>query len=162
MYTTHNEEQFLFNHLNKELKVLEYGAGQSTIDISSRCKSIISIEHDELWYKSQKDIPENVLIILKKPNKEYVEGGHCGTYDQFEDYINAPKSFGKFDVIFIDGRARIECVKFIHQVCKDDTIIFIHDFTSRIKTEGYGDILEYLDLIESVEDMSMFKIKKPN
>ena len=63
-----------------------------------------------------------------------------------------------FDVIFIDGRARIECAKICNEISHENTIIFIHDFRSRY--ENYKLVLDHLTLISEVEDMAMFKIKK--
>ena len=120
----------------------------------------MSIEHQKIWYNSLKDIiPNNVVLLLKEPNIEYKEGLHCGTFNEFEDYISAPLSYGKFDIIFIDGRARIECSKFCSMVSHENTLVFIHDFSSRLITDNYKDCLNYLEILDSVGDMSKFKIK---
>jgi hypothetical protein len=162
MFTSEKEKAFFLSNIKKTDKVLEYGSGYSTKLISDLCEYVLSIEHQENWYnKIKKDLPDNVEIILKTPIGFYIEGSHCGTYDQFRDYIEIPLKYDIiFDVVLIDGRARIECAKFIKNVCDENSIIFIHDYNSRSEDHHrYKDVLNYLDLIESVEDMAKFKIK---
>jgi len=156
MFTTPEESVFFFTEINKNKKVLEYGSGQSTIEIAHNCGNIVSIEHQENWYnKNLSLIPNNCEIILKKPNLPYVEGGHCGTYEEFKDYIEAPLSKGPFDVIFIDGRARVACASICKKLAHKDTIVFVHDF----ERPEYQVVLNYLDLVKVVEKMAKFKIK---
>ena len=58
------------NNLKKTDKVLEFGSGQSTKEISAFVKEIVSIEHQEDWFlKVSKDLPNNCTILLKKPNQ---------------------------------------------------------------------------------------------
>ena len=44
------ESFFLLSNIKKSDRVLEYGSGYSTLEISKNCKFILSIEHDEVWY----------------------------------------------------------------------------------------------------------------
>jgi predicted O-methyltransferase YrrM len=160
---TTKESLFLLSNIKKSDRVLEYGSGYSTLEISKNCKFILSIEHDEKWYNDvtnmSKDL-KNVEVILKKTNLPYIEGGYnCGTYDEFKDYINAPFEYEKFDFVFIDGRARVECSKYVKNFINDDSLIFVHDFSSRLDNHNYKEMYNYLELIESVGDMSKFKIK---
>jgi predicted O-methyltransferase YrrM len=157
------ESFFLLSNIKKSDRVLEYGSGYSTLEISKNCKFILSIEHNEVWYNDVtnmiKDL-KNVEVILKKQNLPYIEGGYnCGTYDEFKDYINAPFEYEKFDFVFIDGRARVECSKYVKNFINEDSLIFVHDFSSRLDNHNYKEMYNYLELIESVGDMSKFKIK---
>jgi hypothetical protein len=157
MFVNENEEKFFFMGINDTNKVLEYGSGASTIKIAEKCKSILSIEHQKNWYDSNiNNLPENCELLLREPDLPYTEGGHCGTYDEFKSYIEVPISKGPFDVIFIDGRARVCCASICNKMSHDDTIIFIHDF----HREEYQEALNYLELIEQVDTMAKFKLKK--
>jgi len=158
-----NEAQFFLDHIKKTDNVLEYGSGESTLEIAKLCNSILSIEHNPEWYEKVKStLPDNAILILKEPNHPYVDGYECGTYYQFENYIKEPWTHCKKnipDIILVDGRARDHCVKFVvENICKFDTVIFIHDFNSR--REQYKDVFNYLEEVERVGDMSKFKIKK--
>jgi predicted O-methyltransferase YrrM len=157
MFTTTNESVFFLAEIDKTKKVLEYGSGQSTFEIADKCLNIISIEHQEDWYnKLQDGLLSNCEIILKKPDLPYVEGGHCGTYEEFKSYIEAPLDKGPFDVILIDGRARVSCASVVKLMSHDNTIIFIHDFNR----PEYQDALNFLELVEQVGTMAKFKLKK--
>lgn len=156
MFTTKKEESFFLNHLLKEMKVLEYGSGESTIEIAGRVKSLISLEHQQEWFlKGKSNIPNNCSIVLQRPDLPYTEGGDCGTYDQFTSYIEYPILYGPYDLILIDGRARVGCASVCNKMSTKDTIIFIHDFNRK----EYQEALNYLILIEQVETMAKFKIK---
>jgi hypothetical protein len=155
MFTTPAESAFFFADIDKNKKVLEYGSGQSTIEISEKCKEIISIEHQEKWYnKIVSKKPSNCEIILKKPSLPYTEGGHDGTYDEFKNYIEYPLSRAPYDIILIDGRARVGCASICKLLGNKETIVFIHDF-ERLE---YQESLNFLELIAVVETMAKFKI----
>lgn len=155
MFTTKEEEIFFFNSINNNSKVLEYGSGISTLQIADKCRYIISIEHQKEWYdKNINNIPNNCELLLKRPDIHYIEGFHCGTYDEFKTYIESPINKGPFDVILIDGRARISCASICHKMSHKDTLIFVHDF----HREEYKEIMNFLSLIEVVGTMAKFKI----
>lgn len=157
MFTQKNEEDFFMSHINENSLILEYGSGISTNEIAKKCKSILSIEHQEEWYNKLKpQLLNNCEIILKKPDLPYIEGGHCGTYDEFKSYIEAPLGKGPFDIILIDGRARVSCASIVKSLSHDNTIIFIHDYDR----PEYQDALNYLELIDQVGTMAKFKLKK--
>jgi hypothetical protein len=157
MFTQKNEEVFFMSHITNDSKILEYGSGISTNEIAKKCKTILSIEHQEEWYNKLKNqLLPNCEIILKKPDLPYTEGFYCGTYDEFKSYIEAPLNKGPFDIILIDGRARVSCASIAKLISHENTIIFIHDF----HREEYKEALNYLELVEQVETMAKFKIKK--
>lgn len=160
MFTSQAEKDFLFSNLNQNQKVLEYGSGESTLEISKIVKSILSIEHQKNWYeKISKKMPSNVNLILREPNLPYKEGGHCGTYEEFKDYVDYPLNHGPFDIIFIDGRARTSCASICKKISHDNTIIFVHDFDLKNRKE-YEPILNYLSILDSCGTMYKFEIKK--
>lgn len=79
-----------------EKRVFEYGSGHSTIFWSSRCKTLTSVEHDELWFRRIRDqLPEKVSYHLRQST---------------EDYVNVIEEDDKhFDIIIIDGAYRYDC-----------------------------------------------------
>ena len=79
---------------------------------------------------------------------------------QFETYIKKPLELGKFDLIFIDGRARIECAKICKDISHKDTLIFIHDYRGRYDVENYKEIENYLNFISEINNLAFFSIKK--
>lgn len=117
--------------LNKEMRVLEYGAGGSTLFFSKRIKEIVSIEHDAEWFDlvknrvRNKDL-SNAQFFIVPPTTP--EGGQPVRYASitkkayngldFYHYVSVIDQFidGYFDMIVIDGRARTYCLE--HSVRK--------------------------------------------
>ncbi len=156
MFTQPQEQVFFLKCIDNTKKVLEYGSGQSTLEIAKKCKNLVSVEHQKKWYETVlKTKPFNCTLIYKAPTLPYTEGVTCGTYEQFKDYVEAPLSYAPFDIIFIDGRARVACASICKQLGHKDSTIFIHDF-DRIE---YQDALKYLNLIDHCNTMSKFSIK---
>jgi predicted O-methyltransferase YrrM len=116
--------EFLKNVLNKDVRFLEMGSGESTLFFASRVKKLHSIEHNEEWYQliktklSQKN-HKNVDYILHKPHfeelKRDIEARHLREFDHesenYRSYYEQINIYSDsiFDFILIDGRARVEC-----------------------------------------------------
>lgn len=162
------EEDFLFEHLGSEMYVLEYGSGKSTLAIAKRVKKLVSMEHDKRFYNSTLQLLKengilNVELIYVAPNNPNFKDD--GTKEEFEDYIQEP--FGLvtndhlFDLAFIDGRARVECAKFVHAfVLKKDGLIFIHDYKhpdEQYRRPEYEVVEEFLEMTDKVFTMAKFK-----
>ncbi|MDQ3076900.1 MAG: hypothetical protein M3Q63_02505 [bacterium] len=128
----------LFKHnLKKSDSVLEWGSGNSTLYFSQFVKKYTAIEHQKEWFnKIKKSIGRNTSILHVPVSAPYTPiTGHGwntdfeGDYEQFKDYILIFDTFKEnFDVILIDGRARIECAKYIIPYIDRRTKIFVHDF----------------------------------
>jgi predicted O-methyltransferase YrrM len=156
MFTNPAEQEFFISHLKSSHRVLEYGSGYSTNEIAQRVKEIISIEHQQTWYDTLiTQMSKNCTLILCPPSLPYTEGGHDGTYEEFKEYIESPLNKGVFDIILIDGRARVSCASVCKNISHLNTLVFIHDF----QRPEYLEVLNYLELIDMVDSMAKFKIK---
>jgi predicted O-methyltransferase YrrM len=76
------------------MSVFEYGSGASTIWLAGRCRSIISVEHDEDWYRAVASLLPNNGHILLAPRP----------------YAHVIERYQNFDLIIVDGRDRVQCV----------------------------------------------------
>lgn len=164
MMMTISEAEFFLSHLKETDNVLEWGSGFSTLEISKRVKTLLSIEHDTEWFNKIKNtLPENCRLIHIPAKYEYIPAEHNdGLDDQFFDYINYPLTLNdeKFDLIFIDGRSRVMCTSICNKICKPDTLVFVHDFDDyRLANCDYGKMYDYLEKIDSVETMAKFKVR---
>lgn len=171
--TVHNqaEADFLMNQLEPHHRVLEWGSGGSTAEIAVKVKSLLSIEHNLHWFeKSKNTLPDNVQYVLK-PAQQEPEGGDDGTYEQFRSYIDRAKEDaqqnGPFDVIFIDGRARVACASICAQIGHKNTMVFIHDYDHPVKDDPgyrpeYLKAEDYLNRIDGEYTMWKFAIKNPH
>lgn len=153
MFADKIEEDFFLSHLGQNHNVLEYGSGESTLQISNIVKSIVSIEHQLSWYEKIQDKSlNNCKIFFVPPDIPYKEGKHCGTYEEFYSYIHKPIEYGPYDIILIDGRARVECAKICKNMSHINTVVFVHDWHRK----EYHEICEYLKLIEVQNTMAKF------
>lgn len=82
------------------MNVFEYGCGNSTLWWASRVQRVVSCEHDQSWYgEVKKTVPGNVEL-------HHIPLERDGAYSRL-----VAKFQGEFDIIFIDGRDRVNCVK---------------------------------------------------
>ena len=120
--------------LRPDMVLYEFGSGMSTLYFSIKVKTIISIEHDKNWYNKIKDKLiqnqiDNCEYYLKEPenidtpNSKPIKTKHISSLRKYEkyhfrDYIESIKRYPDqyFDLIFIDGRARIGCI--LHSIKK--------------------------------------------
>lgn len=117
---------------NKPKRCLEYGSGYSTLYFPrflDRDAKWISIEHEHGWHKLiEQKLKEDPMVDYHcvPPNADEWEGD--GTYEQFKDYVDYPKSLGgKFDFILVDGRARTDCAIQMLEQLSEDGILLMHD-----------------------------------
>lgn len=118
------------------MRVLEYGAGGSTIFFARRVRSVVTVEHDPIWGEKVKERLDNgqfdncqllivppqldPTVVMKNPADpaSYVSGAEQLRGFDFSDYVKTVDAFGDnwFDIVFIDGRARPSC--FAHALSK--------------------------------------------
>lgn len=119
---------FLDERLNSNLRVLEYGAGNSTIYFSGKCALVESIEHDKKWF----DYTRNLINA---------ENSEIHFHPLGDNYINASHLFeGMFDVILIDGRLRVECAKSSVEKLSPRGVLILDDS----EREKYSDARDFL------------------
>jgi len=158
------EEDFLFSHLTKNMEVLEWGSGSSTIAIAKRVKEVTSIEHDRAYFKilEAKKIPNVNLYFVNRNQIE--KNGHDGTYADYKDYIEYPKRLKKkFDLIFVDGRARVECAKIAVSLLKPNGVILIHDYRNpnpKCDRLEYREVENFLNIQDFAYALYSFKPKE--
>jgi predicted O-methyltransferase YrrM len=97
-------------------RILEWGPGRSTKLMNELCPNahIDSLEHDPKWYQDQ----------LRKFNEiEAVKIRHING----DDYVLWPVDQQKYDLIFVDGRRRVECMKVAAECLAPGGVIVLHD-----------------------------------
>jgi hypothetical protein len=92
--------KFLAPRITPEMKVFEFGAGNSTLWYASKVKSITAVENNQEWVaKLTPLLPNNAKVIFRDIEKDK------------ESYINEVKKEGiLYDLIVVDGRRRNDCV----------------------------------------------------
>jgi hypothetical protein len=106
----------LERRLNKTLSVFEYGSGYSTLFYARCVRSVISVEDDQAWYASiGSRLPPNASLLFV-PND--VDGEYCRTIARTGDC---------FDVVVVDGKDRVNCVKQSMQALSSRGVIVLDD-----------------------------------
>ncbi|MFV0359866.1 hypothetical protein [Tropicimonas sp.] len=118
-----------FNAGNSRLpRVLEFGMGASTLFLRDRAEAIVSFEHDAEWFGRV----VKMLEILDLPHPRAILAGR-----PYSDRIEAEAGTEKFDLISIDGRDRVACLR---EVLRLDLLagdgILVLDNTERITTHN--------------------------
>jgi predicted O-methyltransferase YrrM len=92
------------------MRVLEHGAGGSTLWLAERVKVVVSIEHDLKWREQVRQLaPANVVMLTALPEPVRQVSGEPDTMP-LRDY----------DLLFIDGERmeRGKCLKMTHLYVK--------------------------------------------
>lgn len=120
-------QAWLESYLTRDMRVFEYGSGGSTLFLSQRVGSLVSVEHDRAWHS----LVSGELTRLGMKNCEYVlmeseiaYDGNTPAYGpnsftstkfpelSFEAYVRTIDGYADdgFDLVIVDGRARASCV----------------------------------------------------
>ena len=137
----HSFEKYLRKWLLdiKPGRILEWGPGKST-EIMLECApdaKIISFEHDKSWYKrALKKFGDKVELRLRPA----LSNGRMSAY-AVEAYLSKE---AKFDLIFVDGRRRVECLLTATRLVSEDGVVILHDADRKDYVLG----IELYDIIE--------------
>lgn len=113
--------KWLEDRIHPRFSVLEYGSGGSTLFFASRCRHVVTVEHDPSWAAAMRSAidsfgyrvdlrlvpPELNQSIPTIPSQRFPDPGA-----DFSAYVSVASEFpdDSFDVISIDGRARCACI----------------------------------------------------
>ena len=117
---------FVGQRVRPDMRVFEYGSGNSTLWWSQRVAGVDACEHDREWLdRFSESVPPNVDYHYS----ELVRGG---------EYSKRILSFtDTFDCIVIDGRDRVNCAKNALQALKDNGVIIWDNSDRSSYEEGY-------------------------
>ena len=165
------EKKFLIENVSGSKSYLEFGSGGSTFLVLTQTgvPLVVSVESDMAWLDH---LREWDCIVANEADKRlcflHVNIGKTGDWgvptemdkkDLFPDYSMAPfvtHAKTKFDTVFINGRFRVACALQTILNSAPGTKILMHDYTFR---PNYHIILQFLDIVDVVDTMALFKIK---
>lgn len=115
-WVTYSFIDFIKPRLHPELSIFEYGSGNSTLFYARHVQRVVSVEHDEAWYRK--------IVKEKAANAEMI---YC-LLDTNGEYAKKAASLGeKFDIIIVDGRDRVNCCKHALYALKEKGVIVLDD-----------------------------------
>lgn len=110
----------------RNLRVFEWGSGNSTLFWAKYASEVVAIEYDQLWYHKMNGIlPENATL---KYYELHYNGKYCNSINETD---------GLFDIILIDGRDRVRCAKNCINKLKHNGIIIWDNSDRDYYEEGY-------------------------
>lgn len=125
--------KFIESIITRDMRILEFGSGGSTIWFAKRAKKVISFEHQKDWY----------LAVKERLNKR----GHNNVSLNLRPrylYKMKPRIYGRFDIILVDPKARnkdneiiqsrLLCAKFSYQFLKPGGYLIIDDTRTKISS----------------------------
>lgn len=120
---------FLEERLNKDQSLFEFGSGYSTSFYSKLVNTVTSVEHNKEWFDLViKKLPSNAELIF---TEEDVDGNYCRSILKLNK---------KFDVIIVDGKDRVNCLRQSLDALSNNGIIILDD---SFRSE-YKDGIEFL------------------
>lgn len=167
---TISEQNTLISILKNTKNYLEFGAGGSTfLALLHSNAKITTVESDLNWINFIKTWNILKTNVNKRLNFCHVDIGKIiewGYPQDIESNKNKLPNYSKiafenlnntFDTVLVDGRFRVACVLQTILHCDKETTILIHDFFDRPQ---YHIILEFLDVVDSVDNLGILKIKE--
>jgi len=145
------------------LRILEWGPGRSTEVMAAECPNaeITSIEHTEAWaLKAQQRFRHN-----KRVHIHYVSRAG-GNANNGKGYIGYPAFLFRqeictasiFDLIFVDGRDRTDCLAMAYMLIKDSGVVLLHD----CQRERYQTAIALFEYRQQLEPRTLLlKRKRP-
>ena len=140
--------QFLHDSINPNMQVLEFGAGGSSIFFLNRSVNLFSIEHERAWIhevkkrvSSSHSAKWSPCLVLSKDKDKSVPN--------VDDYL-APLqkiSNASLDLVFVDGRHRVESIKRSMNLLKDGGVMILDN----------SDRPHYRDAYKFLENWSLLK-----
>ena len=122
---------FIRRHLKPNMTVFEFGCGGSTLWWAALAREVVAVEHDHAWFQQMVGIvPDNVNLIEVALDKE----------QEYAKTVAHPKFNDRFDIVFVDGRDRSNCLRNCLNALRSSGIIIL-DNSDRLE---YRDAINYL------------------
>lgn len=129
-WITYPAIEFIHRRIKPEMSVFEYGSGGSTLWWAKRVSEVISVEHDRDWFERMQD---HIVPNLKAYQIDLVYGGaYSRKIQEFEN---------RFDIVVIDGRDRVNCLKNSLRALKTSGVIILDNSDLPDYAEGVNFLL---------------------
>jgi hypothetical protein len=111
----------------RNTRVLEWGAGQSTLWWAGRARAVVAVESDQSWYEALRpQLPSNAVVHLTGPD-----------LSALRDKINGP-----FDLIIVDGLDRLRCAELSLDLLSEGGAILLDNSEGTWSGDGSYPIIE--------------------
>ncbi len=113
---TYSSIDFLNGRIGRDCRVLEFGAGNSTLWLSRRAREVVSVEDDSAWaVRLSRRLPGNVKLLFVR---------------HVDDVYFSLGPQGRFDVVVVDGLGdRMACADLALRHYLNDRGVVVWDNT---------------------------------
>lgn len=118
-------------------QVFEFGAGASTVWLARRAESVVSVEHHPVWADRVRSLIDaagldNVEVVVPEvPAREPAEVpsfAPSGRGLDFRSYVDTLADRpGPYDLVAVDGRARLACLRAAVNHVSDNGVLLLDD-----------------------------------
>lgn len=93
-------------------RVFEYGGGGSSVWLSDHGARLTVVEHHQEWFDELRQILPGEAELILTPTSTVGGISSCAEAGYYDNYVAAIESYpdNTFDLVTVDGRARVECV----------------------------------------------------
>ncbi len=113
--------------MSADLDMFEYGSGFSTEYFARRCRSVVSVEYDAVWYAKVKSSMPAHATILHVP------------IDDISGYSKAILARAtRFDLVLVDGAHRVECLRAALFALSDSGVVVLDDSSREEYLPGFA------------------------
>lgn len=157
--------------LKRATRVLEFGAGGSTLVAAAAGRQVLSVDSDPAWIKELAGDPDARASMAASTLKFlHVDIGPTGNWGRPTDaatratwhrYHSQPWQHvdpERLDLVIIDGRFRVACALQAALRVSPQCAIFFHDFWSRSRYRVAQDFLVFRSAVDSV---GVFGVSEP-
>ena len=126
------------------MRILEFGAGGSSIFFLNRKANLFSIEHEDIWINEVKKKVSSSNFARWSPNLVLADGINS-TVPNVDDYLAPLKkiSNSSMDIVFVDGRHRVESIRRSMNLLKDDGVIILDNSDRPQYEDAYKILIDW-------------------
>lgn len=125
---------FIENRLTKNLSILEFGGGYSTLYWTRHAKCVYGTEHDQFFVKTiRPQLPGNGFLLVPGD-------GNSSEYEFMGEVAFEQNDRKKFHKLIIDGIKRNKCFENSIQYLKDDGIVIWDDSSRDYYANSFEDL----------------------
>jgi hypothetical protein len=120
---------WMAGHLPPHARVFEYGGGGSTLWLADQGAAVLCVEHHEAWYRQLEQALRPAATIRYRatlPTGSITSQVEPGFFDSYVDAI-CDEPDASFDLVIVDGRARVECARRAMPKVKPGGLLLLDD-----------------------------------
>lgn len=137
------------SRLPKQARVLEFGGGGSTLWLADRGAHVDVVEHEPAWAEELQAAAGATVNVRMVPAGTTGSVGSARDTRFFDDYVATAHDYpdDSFDLVIIDGRARVECGLAAMTKVKPGGMLLLDD-SDRARYEPLVDALSEWDRVD--------------